>query len=49
MADILEYLDKIDNSTEDYEILTRCRACGSSKQKKYLDLGETPLANNLVS
>lgn len=49
MADILEYLDKIDNSTKDYEILTRCRVCGSSKQKKYLDLGETPLANNFVS
>lgn len=31
----------------DYKRVTACRVCGSKKLKKYLDLGEVPLANNL--
>lgn len=32
----------------DYKFVTECRICGSSNLRKYLDLGNQPLANNLV-
>ena len=33
---------------EKYRILERCRVCGNTELKKYLDLGMMPLANALL-
>lgn len=49
LSSLKEGLEKVKSSQEKFKKLNMCRVCGGLNLTSYLNLGETPLANQLLS